>query len=89
MSWDSYIEVRGNRYSVPGSLCGSIVRIRLSLDGRLSIYSGDQKVAEHQLRPAKEGWVTVASHHEELWRQTFRVEQRELSVYEEVGSCSL
>ena len=88
VSWDSYIEVRGNRYSVPGSLCGTMVQIRLSLEGGLSVYAGDQKVAEHQLRPVGEGWVTVASHHEGLWRQTLRVEHRELSVYEEVVACN-
>ena len=88
VSWDSYIEVRGNRYSVPGSLCGTMVQIRLSLEGGLSVYGGDQKVAEHQLRPVGEGWVTVPSHHEGLWRQTLRVEHRELSVYEEVVACN-
>ncbi|MDI6809304.1 MAG: hypothetical protein QME66_10035 [Candidatus Eisenbacteria bacterium] len=38
VAWDAYIEVRGNRYSVPDRLCGSevSVRIRLGWDpGRL------------------------------------------------------
>ena len=89
VGWDGYIEVRGNRYSVPGDLCGSMVRIRISLEGVVSISTMDEeKVAEHRLRPCQQGWGTVAAHHEELWRQTLRVEQRALSVYEEVGSCS-
>ncbi|WP_424153983.1 Mu transposase domain-containing protein [Shigella sonnei] len=29
MSWDSYIEVGGNRYSVPEALCGQPVSIPL------------------------------------------------------------
>lgn len=32
VSWDSYIEVGGNRYSVPETLCGQPVSIRISLD---------------------------------------------------------
>lgn len=28
VSWDGYIEVGGNRYSVPESLCGQLVSIR-------------------------------------------------------------
>lgn len=32
VSWDGYIEVGGNRYSVPESLCGHPVSIRISLD---------------------------------------------------------
>lgn len=86
--WDGYIEVKGNRYSVPGSLCGSMMRIRINLEGTFSVYAGEEKVAEHRLRPAREGWVTVQSHHEGLWKQTLRVEQRDLAVYEEVTSCS-
>lgn len=29
VSWDSYIEVGGNRYSVPENLCGQPVSIRI------------------------------------------------------------
>ena len=45
--WDGYIDVRGNRYSVPDELCGQLVAIRISLDGMLSVYAEDMKVVEH------------------------------------------
>lgn len=86
--WDGYIDVRGNRYSVPGHLCGARVMVRISLDGKLSIYHDDSKVAEHRLRPRTEGWVTVPDHHRSLWHQALRVQKRDLSVYEEVGLCN-
>ena len=89
VAWDSYIDVRGNRYSVPARLCGTVVAVRVSLDGVLSVYDGeDAKVAEHRLRPAQEGWSTVPDHHEALWRETLHVERRALSVYEEVARCN-
>lgn len=87
VSWDGYVDVRGNRYSVPDRLCGSIVMVRIALDGFLSIYEGEVKVAEHRLRSSEEGWVTVPSHHERLWREVLHVEKRDLSVYEEVSRC--
>jgi transposase len=86
--WDGYIDVRGNRYSVPSELCGEEVTTYTSLDGYLSIYSGDVKVADHRLRSASEGWVTVPAHHATLWQDTLGVERRDLSVYEEVAQCS-
>jgi hypothetical protein len=86
--WDGYIDVRGNRYSVPAQWCGRMVVIRISLDGLVSIYAGDEKVAEHRLRGAADGWVTVPLHHAELWQETLKVERRDLSVYEEVIRCS-
>ncbi|MFP1461770.1 Mu transposase domain-containing protein [Escherichia coli] len=49
VSWDGYIEVGGNRYSVPESLCGQPVSIRISLDDELRIYSNEQQVASHHL----------------------------------------
>jgi hypothetical protein len=88
VSWDGYIDVRGNRYSVPDDYRGSLVTIRVSLDDLLSVYAQERKVIEHRLRPASEGWVTVPSHHSRLWRETLNVERRDLSVYEEVVSCS-
>ena len=88
VGWDGYIDVSGNRYSVPDRLCGRMVRIRLSLEGLLRVYAGDEKVAEHRLRPVTDGWATVPSHHENLWKKTLRVEHRDLSVYEEVTACS-
>ena len=86
--WDGYIDVRGNRYSAPSEYCGSTVTVRIGLCGDLRIYADDVKVAEHRLRKASEGWGTVAAHHEPLWQQTFSVERRDLSVYEEVALCS-
>ena len=88
VSWDGYVDVRGNRYSVPDRLCGSVVTIRISLEGILSVYSGEAKVAEYRLRPVEEGWVTIPEHHARLWRETLHVERRDLAVYEEVASCS-
>jgi transposase len=88
VAWDGYIDVRGNRYSVPSALCGTVVAIRVSLAGLLSVYAGDEKVAEHRLKPACEGWSTVPDHHEALWRETLRVEHRDLSYYAEVARCS-
>ena len=88
VSWDSYLEVRGNRYSVPDTLVGRPVTVRISLDDTVRIYAGDTRVAEHRLQPANEGWVTVPAHHTALWRQAVEVERRPLRVYEEVASCS-
>lgn len=47
VSWDSYIEVSGNRYSVPETLCGQPVPIRISLNDELRIYSNEKLVASH------------------------------------------
>jgi transposase len=89
VGWDGYIDVRGNRYSVPDQLCGVMVSIRISLDGVVSVYDAkDRLVVTQRLVPASEGWVTVPSHHRQLWAETMAVEKRDLSVYEEVLSCS-
>lgn len=85
VSWDGYVDVRGNRYSVPSQLCGTGVTIRLTLEDTLIIYDDTKVVATHRLRPVKEGWVTVPQHHAELWQKTLNVATRDLSVYEEVG----
>ncbi len=69
VSWDGYIEVGGNRYSVPESLCGQLVSIRISLDDELRIYSNEQQVASHRLCSAAYGWQTVPEHHAPLWQQ--------------------
>jgi transposase len=84
VGWDAYVEVRGNRYSVPAALAGQAVRVRITLDGRLSIYDGEQCVAQHALTPPAHGWVTVPDHHAALWAETLAVERRPLAVYEEV-----
>jgi len=86
--WDGYIDVRGNRYSVPSELGGTTVAIRIGLDGRLSVMSGERTIADHRLRKASEGWVTVPDHHRTLWHNTFNVARRDLSVYEEVAQCN-
>lgn len=89
VAWDGYVDVHGNRYSVPDAFRGQSVTVFLTLDGQLTIHDEQgHKVAEHHQRPAVEGWSTVAAHHESLWRQTLAVEQRDLAVYEEVGQCN-
>jgi hypothetical protein len=35
VAWDGYIDVRGNRYSVPAELVGQRVAVRIGLDGTL------------------------------------------------------
>jgi transposase len=88
-AWDGYVDVRGNRYSVPDRLRGKVASVRISLDDLLSVYDDDgEKVLECRLQPASQGWLTVPSHHEELWRETLRVERRDLAYYEEVASCN-
>jgi transposase len=88
VAWDGYIEVRGNRYSVPGELAGQSVEIRISLDDQLQVYHADHCVADHRLQPARAGWVTVPAHHTRLWQATLQVEQRPLTVYAEVSAWS-
>jgi hypothetical protein len=84
VAWDGYIEVHGNRYSVPGEQAGRVVQIRLSLDGGLRIYAEDRCIAQHRLADPAGGWVSVPEHHRDLWRR-LSVEQRALSTYEEVA----
>jgi len=86
--WDGYVDVQGNRYSVPDDYRGETVSVRIGLDGSLRIYAGEERVAEHRLRPAGEGWVTVPAHHARLWAETLSVERRDLEVYEEVIRCN-
>lgn len=88
VGWDGYIDVRGNRYSVPGELAGTRVGVRIGLDDTLRIYADEVLVAHHTLRSLRQGWVTVAAHHAQLWQETLRVERRPLQVYEEVAAWS-
>lgn len=81
VSWDSYIDVRGNRYSVPSAFVNCRVEVRIGLDDRVQVWHGEHFVAEHRLRPKSEGWVTIEAHHADLWRSLMPVEQRPLSVY--------
>ena len=89
VGWDSYIDVRGNRYSVPAIWAGKSVTIRIGLDEQLRVYDGaDQVIAHHRLRGAGEGWSTVPDHHAALWADSARVEQRTLATYAEVAEWS-
>jgi transposase len=90
VGWDGYIDVRGNRYSVPDKLCGADVVVHIGLDGVLKVYDrAGQLVARHLLKPVVQGWSYSPGHHRALWQQTLpAVERRSLEVYEEVARCS-
>jgi transposase len=90
VGWDGYIDVRGNRYSVPDKLCGADVVVHIGLDGVLKVYDrAGQLVARHLLKPVVQGWSYEPGHHRALWQQTLpAVERRSLEVYEEVARCS-
>lgn len=83
-AWDGYIEVRGNRYSVPAALVGQRVAVRIGLEGLLRIYQAGKVVASHTLKSKQEGWSTLREHQSEMWKSTLQVEQRSLAIYEEV-----
>jgi transposase len=83
-AWDGYIDVRGNRYSVPAALAGQRVAVRIGLDDLLRIFRAEQLVASHQLKSRQAGWGTIPEHLAEMWQSTLQVEQRSLAVYEEV-----
>jgi transposase len=80
---DCYIDVRGNRYSVPASLVAQTVTVHIGLDGTLRVYHAEQLVASHTLRPVAQGWSTVSDHHLALWEEALQVERRPLQVYAE------
>lgn len=82
--WDGYIDVDGNRYSISDHVRGTIVTVRIGLDGDLLVLHDGEKIAVHRLRDTHEGWATVPGHHASLWGETLHVEHRDLSVYEEV-----
>lgn len=82
VAFDAYIDVRGNRYSVPAELVGQRVAVRIGLDDALRVYLSETLVAKHLLRSRAEGWCTVPEHHRELWKSV-KVEQRPLKVYDE------
>ncbi len=86
VAYDSYIDVRGNRYSVPAELIGQRVAVRIGLDGTLRVYQAETLVATHLLRSRQEGWSTVPAHHADLWKEALKVEQRSLAAYEEVAN---
>lgn len=85
VAWDGYLELKGNRYSVPDRLCGREVSLRLALDGAVRVFDGEGLlVAEHRLKPAAEGWQRIPGHHDRLWREALAVETRDLGAYEEL-----
>jgi transposase len=90
VGWDAYIDVRGNRYSIPSTLVGETVDVRIGLDDSLRVFDPKDPDPEkkpvilHQLRSVQEGWVTVTEHHQALWQDVLRVEERPLQSYEEV-----
>ena len=86
VSWDAYIEVRGNRYSVPAELASQTVTVRIGLDDQLRVYASERLVAHHRLQTAQHGWGTVPEHHAALWDKTLGVERRELAVYQEAAT---
>jgi len=88
VAWDAYIEVRGNRYSVPANLVGKTVAVRIGLDRTLRVYHAERLVATHLLRSSQDGWVTAPEHHAQLWKDTLQVERRSLEVYEEAAQWS-
>ena len=83
VGWDAYVDVRGNRYSVPAPYCGRTVTVRIRLDGGLAVYDGERCIARHRLVDASAGWQTVADHHRRLWAEV-AVQTRSLEHYEEV-----
>jgi len=86
VAWDGYIDVRGNRYSVPAALVGQRVAIRISLDGLLRVFASDNSLAaSHMLCSPRAGWSTIPEHQAEMWKSTLQVEQRSLAAYEEVA----
>lgn len=86
VGWDGYIDVRGNRYSVPAALVGQRVTIRIGLDGLLRVFRPDDSLAaSHTLQSIRLGWSTVPEHQAEMWKSTLQVEQRSLAAYEEVA----
>jgi len=85
VAWDGYIDVRGNRYSVPPSLVGQRVSVRIGLDGLLRVFQADSLVTSHMLRSRQAGWSTIPEHRAEMWKSTVQVEQRSLAAYEEVA----
>ena len=87
VGWDAYVNVRGNRYSVPSAYCGQMVTVHVSLDNALAVYAGERGIARHRLTPAEAGWQTVADHHARLWADV-TVEARSPGAYEEVAHAS-
>lgn len=90
VSFDAYVDVRGNRYPVPGELCGETVTARVGLDRTLRVYHGGELVIDYRLREGSGQTIAADGVHKSLWDAVGGepVQQRSLSVYEEVGACS-
>lgn len=86
--WDGYVDVRGNRYSVPAEFAGQLVGVQVGLDGSLRVFHDDRLVAQHVLQPRQCGWVSVPNHDAQLWQETLQVARRPLEVYEEAARWS-
>jgi transposase len=87
VAWDAYINVRGNRYSVPATYCGQRVSVHVSLSDELVVFSEGCCIARHRLREASAGWQTVSDHHQRLWAEV-NVQVRPLTQYEEVAHAA-
>lgn len=93
-AWDGYVDVDGNRYSLPSDWSGKLVTVRIGLDGSLRICDpaypdpDAPPLAFHWLKNAQAGWSTVPEHHAALWQSTLNVENRPLQVYEEAAQWS-
>jgi hypothetical protein len=85
VGWDGYVDVSGNRYSVPTRLNGQTVTVRIGLDDSLRVYQGEDLLARHTLQDKSQGWGTIPEHHAALWKETTQVEQRSLTIYAEVA----
>ena len=88
VSFDAYVDVRGNRYAVPGELCGEAVTVRIGLDGLLRIFHREQLVIDYRLRSGSGQTIAAAGVHKSLWDAVGGepVQQRPLAVYEEVAA---
>lgn len=90
-AWDCYIDVHGNRYSIPAQYAGAMLEVRIGLEGSLRVFDplnfdlNKLPIAVHTLRDAQAGWATVPEHHAALRDHSLQVEQRSLAVYEEVS----
>ncbi len=85
VGWDGYVDVNGNRYSVPAKLDGQTVTVRIGLDETLRVFQGETLVATHTLKDKSAGWSTIPEHHADLWKGLLKVEQRPLAAYAEVA----
>ena len=52
VGWDTYIDVRGNRYSLPDALAGKVVAVRIGLDDTLRVYHDDALIVTYTLQDA-------------------------------------